>query len=68
MKKTISGPVIMINDNAQSKSLVVETAPATTLEVSKTTSPAKRLQITTNDHSILDGFDRSKPIKITIEQ
>lgn len=68
MKKSISGTVVTVMDTPQNKTIVLETAPAVPAAGNKPAAQAKRLQITTNDHTNLDGLERGKPVKLTIEQ
>lgn len=67
-KKVINGTIAALVDQPQQKSIVVETEAAKPAEGKKPPQPAKRVQIATNDHSILEGLERGKTVKITIEQ
>lgn len=68
MKKTISGKVIMVNDGPNVLTAVIETEPATQAIDKTLSQPAKRIQMSTNDHKQLEGLARGKKITITLEQ
>lgn len=68
MKKVITGTIVSLVDNPGNKIIIVETEPGKPAVDKKPAVQPKRLQVATNEHSLLDGLQRGKTVKIIIEQ